>query len=335
MQSWPKIHDAMQHVDIMLFDQFSNHCLANFVEPLRAANGFLQQQHYNWRFVTLDGAPVQSSSGLQIAPDVALAEADGSALMVMPSYGIRGLDRTDVVRAIKRASQGRRLVGGFDTGAWLLARAGLLDGYQATIHWDVLDAFAEAFPETDTLRARHVIDRDRVTCSGAMAAFDLVTELIASAHGAGVALDVTQMFMSRDAVPALRTPKAGRTVTRAVALMQDHVETPLPIPELARRVGCTQKTLEQRMKTALRASPSAIYRRQRLNAARRLVLDSDLPVSEIAGRCGYDNASALTRAFRQAFGQSPSALRRGEDQVGFGAVSPSADRIGNMRRKAT
>ncbi|WP_147107658.1 GlxA family transcriptional regulator [Tateyamaria sp. syn59] len=335
MQDWPKIHDAMQHVDIVLFDQFSNHCLANFVEPLRAANGFLQQQHYRWRFATLDGAAVQSSSGLKITPDLPLADIDGSALVLMPSYGIRHLDRLEVVRAVKRAAGRARVVSGIDTGAWLLARAGLLDGYRATIHWDMLDTFAEAFPNIDTVRARHVIDGDRVTCSGAMAAFDLVTDLIGSAHGAGVALDVAQMFMSRDAVPGPATIPAGRTVNRAVALMQDHIETPLSIPELARRVGCTQKTLEQRMQGALRASPSAIYRRQRLNAARRLVLDSDLPVSEIAGRCGYDNASALTRAFRQAFGQSPSAMRRGEDHAGFGAVSSSGDRIGKTRRKAT
>ncbi|APX10384.1 GlxA family transcriptional regulator [Tateyamaria omphalii] len=335
MQNWPKIHDAMQHVDIVLFDQFSNHCLANLVEPLRATNGFLQRQHYRWRFVTLDGAPVQSSSGLQIAPDLPLTGADGTALMLIPSYGIRVMDRSEVVRAVKRAAGGAHLVGGFDTGAWLLARAGLLDGYRATIHWDMLDAFAEAFPDVDTVRARHVIDRDRVTCSGAMAAFDLVTDLIGSAHGAGVALDVAQMFMSRDAVPAMGSIPARRTVNRAVALMQDHIETPLSIPELARRVGCTQKTLQHRMQAALRASPSAIYRRQRLNAARRLVLDSELSVSEIAGRCGYDNASALTRAFRTAFGQSPSAMRRGEDQAGFGAVSPSGDRTGKMRRKAT
>lgn len=310
MQEWSKIHDALQHVDIVLFDQFSNHCLANFVEPLRAANGFLHGTPYHWRFVTLDGAPVHSSSGLKIAPHARLADAEGTALMLMPSYGIRDLDRSDVVRAVARAVAQTEVVGGFDTGPWLLARTGLLDGYRATIHWDMLDAFAETFPDIDAERERYVMDRDRVTCSGAMAAFDLVTHLIASAHGPVVAMDVAQLFMSRDAVPPLGPAPTGRTVSRAIALMQDNIETPLSIPDIARRVGCTRKTLEHRMRATLGATPAAVYRRQRLNMALRLVQDGDLLVSEIAGRCGYENASAMTRAFKAAYGQSPQAMRQ-------------------------
>ncbi|WP_299043943.1 helix-turn-helix domain-containing protein [uncultured Tateyamaria sp.] len=310
MHNWPNIHDALQHVDILLFDQFSNHCLANFVEPLRATNGIVRGQPYHWRFVTLDGAPVHSSSGLQIAPHGALGDATGRALFLMPSYGIRTLDRPDVVRAVVRAAGRAQVLGGFDTGSWLLARAGLLDGYAATIHWDMLDGFAERFPHVDVMRKRYVIDRDRVTCSGAMAAFDVVAHLIAEAHGPTVAMEVAQLFMSRDATPMTGATLAGRTVRRAVALMQDHVETPLTIPEIARRVGCTQRTLEQRMRAAMAATPAAVYRRQRLNAALRLVRHSDVPVAEIAGRCGYDNASAMTRAFRAAFGASPQAVRQ-------------------------
>ena len=310
MHKWPKIHDALQHVDILLFDQFSNHCLANFVEPLRATNGFVRGQPYRWRFVTVDGAPVQSSSGLQIAPHDTLDNAEGSALILMPSYGIRDLDRPDIIRAVGRAAGRAKVLGGFDTGSWLLGRAGLLDGYAATIHWDVLDGFAEAFPDVDVLRERYVLDRDRITCSGAMAAFDVVAHLIAQAHGPSVAMEMAQLFMSRDAAPGVAATPAGRTVRRAVAVMQDNVETPLTIPEIAQRAGCTQKMLEQRMRAAMGATPAAVYRRQRLNVALRLVRASDLPVAEIAGRCGYDNASAMTRAFRAAFGVSPRKARQ-------------------------
>ncbi|WP_299704039.1 GlxA family transcriptional regulator [uncultured Tateyamaria sp.] len=310
MQEWSKIHDAMQHVDIVLFDRFSNHCLANFVEPLRAANGFLRRAAYQWRFFTLDGAPVSSSSGLQIAPHDALANAEGTALMLMPSYGIRDLDQDRIVGAVRSAARRYAVLGGLDTGSWLWARAGFLDDHRATIHWDMLDAFSEAFPDVETVRQRYVIDADRITCSGAMAAFDLANSLIASAHGPLVAMEVAQLFMSRETVQALPVRASGRMVGRAVALMQDNIEYPIPIPEIARRVGCTQKTLEHRMKTAMAATPATVYRRLRLNAVLRLVQDTDLPVSEIAGRCGYENASAMTRAFRAAFGQSPQAMRQ-------------------------
>ena len=100
MQEWSKFDDAVQHVDVVLFDRFSNHCLANFIEPLRAANGFLSKSAYQWRFVTLDGTPVQGSSGLLVAPHDRLAEAPVDMLVLMPSYGIRDLVRAETLRSI-------------------------------------------------------------------------------------------------------------------------------------------------------------------------------------------------------------------------------------------
>lgn len=307
MQDWPKINDAMQHVDIVLFDRFSNHCLANTVEPLRAANTLAQRTLYHWRFCTLDGAPVRSSSGLDVAPHHSLAEAAGTALVLLPSYGVHGLDRAEVVRAVRRAAQQRAVIGGFDTGAWLMARAGLLDGHRATVHPDAFDAFAEAFPQVDAVEARYVLDGARITCSGAMAAFDLVVQMVTAAHGPLLGRRVARLFNSH--LPNEAMPM-GRSVRRALDLMQAHVDAPLPVAEIARAVGCTQKTLAARMRRDLKASPRAVYQHVRLSAALAMVQDGDAPIAEVAARCGYLNASAMTRAFRAAYGQSPSTLRQ-------------------------
>ncbi len=298
--------------DILLFDAFSNHCLANTVEPLRAANTLAGRDLYAWRFYTLQGGSVQSSSGLQVAPHGRLGDTTGDTLVVMPSYGVRRIAPRDASRALLQVARRYRCLAGFDMGSWLLAQAGLLDGYRATIHWDELIPFAERFSEVDAIRERFVMDRDRITCSGAMAAFDLIVHLIAGEHGPLLAMDVSQLFMSRDALDHRlpSTIKGGKSVNRALALMQDSVETPLRIPDLARAVGCTQKTLEQRMGSALQASPQAVYRHLRLTRARQLAMNTDLPISEIAQRCGYENASAMTRAFRALFGHAPSDVRR-------------------------
>ena len=312
MQNSEKIAQSSHRFDILLFDDFSNHCLANTVEPLRAANMLAGQSLYEWRFCTLDGGSVNSSSGLQVAPHGALADAVGDTLVLMPSYGVRRIAPRELNRTLYKIAQRYARLAGFDTGSWLLAQAGLLDGYTATIHWDELTSFAERFSDVDAVRERFVIDRDRITCSGAMAAFDLIIHLVAADHGPLLAMDVAQLFMSRDAVDPL-VPLAtggGRTVNRAIALMQDTIETPLSIPALARRIGCTQKTLEMRMSATLQATPQTVYRRLRLTRARQLVTDTDLPVSEIAQRCGYENASAMTRAFGALFGQSPSQIRQ-------------------------
>ncbi|MEO1330065.1 MAG: helix-turn-helix domain-containing protein [Pseudomonadota bacterium] len=321
MQDSTKFLEDLSRFDILLFDRFSNHCLANALEPFRAANTLLRTEAYAWRFLTLDGGPATSSSGLTVAPEMALASALGGqekpdALFVISGYGHRALDRPEVAAALRRAAARARLVIGFDTGAWLLAAAGLLDGRRATLHWDLLGAFDERFPRIETARARYVLDGPRITCSGAMAAFDLALALLKARFGEALRLDVAANFMhgpgfSGAAPPAASPETLGAgPVARAVTLMQETVDEPLPLAEIARRLGRSQRDLERRFQREFGATPLAIYRRIRLAAARRWVETSDLTIAEIAARSGYENASAMTRAFKRAFGAPPTALRR-------------------------
>jgi transcriptional regulator GlxA family with amidase domain len=294
-----------------LFDGFSNHCLANAVEPLRAANSIAGRKLYDWQFLALDRVPVTSSSGLQVAPHDILQNARGDTLLVMPSYGFRAHGGWRTLAGLRAASGRYGALAGLDTGSWLLALAGLLDGHRATIHWEELEGFTERFPDIDTQRERYVIDGNRITCSGAMAAFDLVLHLIGQDHGQALALEVAQLFMTRDSARS-HSGGAGATsgyVNKALALMQEHLETPLPIPEIARRVGRSQKALATRMQAELGAGPAQVYRRLRLNLARKLTTETDLTIAEIALRAGYDDPSALTRAFRSEFGVTPRAMR--------------------------
>jgi len=299
---------APQKIGVLLFDAFSNHCLANTVEPLRAANQLSGRALYDWSFLTPDGAPVTSSSGMQVAAHGSLKDAAGDLLIVMPSYRFEDHANPATARSLRAAARRFDQVAGFDTGSWLLAEAGLLTGRRATIHWDVLGRFSERFDNIDARRERFVIDGDRITCGGAMAAFDLIMELIGHRQGEALRLEVATLFMSGDAgrAPRLRDP----VVARAVAAMQETLEEPLPIGQIARRVGRSQKELERRMRTALGAAPQQVYRRFRLVEARKLILETDMQVREIALRCGYQDASAMTRAFHGEFGTTPRALRK-------------------------
>jgi transcriptional regulator GlxA family with amidase domain len=313
MQKWTKNSAATQHIGVLLFEGFSNHCLANTVEPLRAANMLSRRSLYEWHFLTLTGAPVHSSSGLQVAPHGQLNAATGDFLAVMPSYGFREHAGWASASALRAAATRFTTLIGLDTGSWLLAEAGLLDGHRATIHWEELTAFAERFPDITAQRERFVIDAARITCSGAMAAFDLVMHMIGRDHGQALALEVAQLFMSRDSARSHSggARPGGTMVKRALGIMQEHLEDPLPINDIARQTGCTQKALETRMRHDLGAAPKTVYRRLRLNLARKLVLDSEFTIAEIALRCGYLNPSAMTRAFRAEFGVPPRAMRSG------------------------
>jgi transcriptional regulator GlxA family with amidase domain len=232
-------------------------------------------------------------------------------LMVMPSYGFHMHGGWQTLAGLRAAADRFDTLVGLDTGSWLLALAGLLDGRRATIHWEELTGFTERFPEVDAVRERYVVDRDRITCSGAMAAFDLVLHLIGQDQGQALALEVEQLFMIRGSARS-HAGGAGATsgyVNKALALMQEHLEAPLPISEIANRVGRSQKALSVRMQAELGAGPAQVYRRLRLNLARKLVAETDLTVGEVALRAGYDDPSALTRAFKTEFGVTPRTLR--------------------------
>lgn len=298
-------------INVLLFDSFSNHCLANLIEPLRAVNSLTRKQLYTWQLLTLDGAAVASSSGIRVSPDGALSGESGDMLAVMPSYRVERFDNYKTVRSLQSAAKRHAVLAGLDTGPWLLARAGLLDGHQATIHWEEHSRFEEAFPNVDAVRARYVRSDDRLTCSGAMAVFDLMCALIAQDHGPLLAMEVGQYFLSPSAeTNRVDAPRGSRRIVKsAVDIMQAHLEVPLTIPNLAKRVGCSQKTLEVAMQEDLQISPLGLYRKLRLNLARKLVSESDISITEICGRCGFDNPSAMTRAFKAEFGMPPRGFR--------------------------
>ncbi len=300
-----------QKISILLFERFSNHCLANVVEPLRAANDLSRRKLYLWEYLTMDGAPVRSSAGMPILPDQALKDASrGDFLFVQPSYGFEALDSTRNLRAIRAAAKRFDAVAGLDTGSWLLASAGLLDNRQATIHWDYLTKFAEKFPEITTVEDRFVIDGNRLSCGGAMTAFDLVCELIGRRHGENLRLNVQSLFMHDASRRQQRIrDESSDLIASVIAIMRGHVETPLAVPEIARRVHVSHKTLEREFARQLGNTPKSVYLNIRLSHARQLAEETQIPIGEIAIRCGYDNASAMTRAFKQEFGTTPRDCR--------------------------
>ncbi len=303
----------------LLLPRFSNHCLANTLEPLRAANALSGRSLYRWQLVSLDRDAVVSSSGLEIRTEHRLSKLDhADVLMLLSSYDYRRQWTPELQAQLKRKARTIGVIGGLDTGSYLLARAGLLNGYRATIHWQELGAFEEEFPEVQAVADRFVIDRNRVTAGGATTALDLMLHLIGERHGEALRLDVAGLFIydrphaggdPQRAAHAVAVPGQAREVAAAIGVMEDNLEEPLAITEVSRRSRCTQRELEQRFRRALGATPLFYYRHLRLAAARRMVLETERRVSEIAVRTGFKSASALTRAFREHFGDTPRQIR--------------------------
>ena len=324
MPNWSSTNQPAQTIRVLLFEQFSNYCLANAIEPLRAANTLSGRTLYKWEFTTIDGGPVNSSSGLPVLPAKRLSDTDGGDyLFVMPSYGVRGHATAKTARALQAAQTRFKHVAGFDTGSWLMASAGLLNGRQATIHWDEITALEETFPQVTVTTDRVVRDGRYLTCGGVTTAFDLVLGLIQETHGEALSLELASLFFHTEEAPMpVRSMIRGgnHLADHATAVMRQNLETPILVPDIARALGVSQRHLEQTFKAKFGATPRTVYKRLRLLSARRYVENADYPVSEIALRCGYQNAAAMTRAFAKEFGVTPSNLRH---PAAPSAISPT------------
>jgi transcriptional regulator GlxA family with amidase domain len=135
-----------------------------------------------------------------------------------------------------------------------------------------------------------------------------------------VALDVASVFIydqARAATDAQPLVSLGRLdgydprLAQAIRLMESHVDRPLTVAAIARRVGVTARTLESVFGRSIGETPGAYYLRLRLNTARRLVLDTRLAMADIAERSGFSSAAGFSRAFSKSFGEAPARMRRG------------------------
>lgn len=313
--------NSQTRVSYLLFDGFSNMCLACAVEPLRAANNYAEAQLYRHQLVSLDGQPVQSSSGITIQPSQSLSElTDEDILFVVSGYNYKHYCDRKTLGAIRTAARSAKVIGGLDTGAWLLAAAGLLDGYEATIHWQELTLFEEAFSDITLSLDRFVIDRNRITCGGATSALDLMLSQVRQDQGEALALDVMNLFIyeshgqehmsqrgARFAPFAARAP----LVVAALEEMEKNIEEPVATDEIARRVNTSARTLDRAFTKEIGIPPGRYYLYIRLKTARSLIAETSQSMAEIAARTGFSSAATFSRAFTKQFGAPPRDFRRG------------------------
>lgn len=311
MPEWTKIPNLPVRIAFLIFDQFSNLCLANCLEPLRAANTLAPRRAFDWQILTPDGAAVHSSSGMRVLPHAPLKSLTScDYLFVTASYDHDRHDSPATRRALQQAARRARVLVGLDAAPWLLAAAGLLDGRRATIHWDLLEAFTEKFLSVGAEQARVLTDGSLITCAGAMSALELTLDLIRDHLGTATRLDVEALFIHGDPPLGERHPVTDPLIRRALGLMRDNLERPLALVALANRLSCQPRTLDRHFRRGLGAPPGAVYRHLRLSAARKLLEGTTLGVAEIALRCGYESPAALARAMSRAYGAPPTALRR-------------------------
>ena len=265
-------------------------------------------------------------------PEAPLAEAVRYDLLIV-SAGIDGhlYEDKEVFAQLRRIARRGMDIGALTLGSYLLARAGLLDGYRCTVHWENLSGFIEEFPQLEVTSELFEIDRDRFTCSGGIAAFDLMLHVITGQHGFALASAVSDQFIherirdkrdrQRMALPArlgIRHPK----LLAAIRRMEENLEEPVSRSELARTIRVSSRQLERLFRKYLGRTPTRFYLDLRLDKARQLLQQTDM--TGHGARLRLRLRLAFLKCYRERF-RAPRAERQ---RRSGGGGSDSAPRSG-------
>lgn len=309
-----------QHFGFLLLPNFTHIGFAAAAEPLRMANMASGRVLYRIYTLSEGGAPVTASNQVSVLPNAALETSPRlDAVFVIGSNPIIHRGDRAILGWLQAQAHAGVAFGGVCTGSYTLARAGLLDGYRCTIHWEDMGQFVERFSQIVVSPNLYEIDRDRYTCSGGAAAVDMMLALIARGSGGqALAATVAELMVceriragkERQRMPIkLRIGADQPTLSAAVAVMEANLEEPLTIAELSRLLGLSRRQLERLFHNYLGTAPSRYYLRLRLDQARRLLRQTEHTITAIAAACGFNSVSHLGTRYREQFGHPPSAER--------------------------
>ena len=294
--------------------------VSNALEPLRMANRLIGRDVYQWSVVSATGQAVPSSSGISLTPTEALDKLGPvDILFVCGGVNVREAVGAPLLAHLRRLAERRVPLGGLCTGGYALARAGLLDNFKATIHWENLSSLREEFPRVRISDQLFTIDRDRFTCSGGTAPLDLMLHLIQSKLGARVSQLVSEQFMiervrndtDRQYVPLrAQIGPSNRGLIRVAQLMEENIEKPLSLDKIAKATGLSRRQIERLFRRDLNCVPKRYYLEMRLRRARELLLQTAMPIMDITAACGFQSPPHFSKCYRSQFGYPPSAERK-------------------------
>ena len=306
-------------IGFFLAPNFSMIAFTSAIEPLRLANRVSRRELYAWRLFSADGASVLASNGVEINVQGAHRQANGlNAAVVCAGLEVHRIDHQELIRALRRLASFGSALGAVCTGTYVLAKAGLLDGYQSTIHWENRDGLLAEFPYLNVSPELFELDRNRFTCAGGTAAVDMMLSIIARDHGPDIASEVTDQLIHhriREASERQRMDLRSRLgvahpkLLSVVALMEQTIETPLACDALARHVQISVRQLERLFAKYLGQSPTRYYVALRLQRARVLLQQTSEPILGIALAAGFVSASHFSKSYHEHFGRTPSAER--------------------------
>ncbi|WP_188078187.1 GlxA family transcriptional regulator [Aquicoccus porphyridii] len=299
----------------VLLDQFTLLSFASAIEAIRIANRMSGRQLYEWRLAGEGGEMVSCSAGTSFALDMDLTEVTrDDTILICGGMRIQSATTKKLLSWLRREARKGPVIGGLCTAGYSLAKAGLLDGKRATIHWENQDSFTEEFDEVNLTKSVFVVDGNRMTTAGGTSSIDLMLKIIADDHGEELANAVADQLIyssirtdqdtQRLSVPTrigVRHPKLSQVIQK----MEQNIEEPISPSILAREVGMSTRQLERLFRRYLNRSPKRYYMELRLQKARNLLMQTDMSVINVALACGFASPSHFSKCYRAHYDTTP------------------------------
>jgi transcriptional regulator GlxA family with amidase domain len=278
---------------------------------------------YDVRLVAQRAGPVITSSGVTLTAEQALGSIRGAIDTLIVPGGLRGALDGDgaaaLVPIIRRLAPRVRRLASVCSGAFILSRAGVLDGRVAVTHWAACDQLRRSNPrcrvEDDRIFVR---DGNVWTSAGVSTGIDLALAMVEEDHGAQLALEISRWLVvylrrpggqSQFSAP-LAAQVAERDGMRKLLLwMSENVQADLSVAALAQRANMSERTLARVFSAETRFTPAAYVERLRVDAARRTLESSRKSVKQIARQCGFGTVETMHRAFKRSVGSTPLEYR--------------------------
>ena len=299
----------------VLLDNFTMLCFASALESLRIANRMAGKELYAWYLVGEGGDTVSCSAGTAFKLDDALPELTrDDTVMLCGGIDVQQATTRAMLNWVRREARRGLKMAGLCTAGYTLAKAGLMDGKRATIHWENQDSFSEEFQEVELTKSVFVIDGNRMTTAGGTSSIDLMLKIIADDHGEELANAVADQLIyssirtdqdtQRLSVPTrigVRHPK----LSQVIQMMEANIEEPISPSLLAKEVGMSTRQLERLFRRYLNRSPKRYYMELRLQKARNLLMQTDMSVINVALACGFASPSHFSKCYRAHYDTTP------------------------------
>lgn len=276
-----------------------------------------ERERYCFTIAAEQPGQVPSTTGFTVQAPCGLEALTTADTVIVPGYAPHDPPRLPVLEALRSAAERGARVVSVCTGAFALAAAGLLDGLRATTHWAAADELATRYPDVDVNPDVLYVDAGPVmTSAGVAAGIDLCLHLVRTDHGEQAAANVARRMVvapHRDGGQAQYLqrplPPIGTGLAATCRWALERLDQPLVVADLARHAGWAPRTFARRFNAETGTTPLRWLAAQRILEARRLLELTDLPVDQVAARCGLGTAANLRLHLARDAATTPTAYR--------------------------